>query len=181
MKEILLPALSDAQKYFVARVLTEEGRMAWDQAKVASERVPGVVYRTDDPELIQRIVAGLENHEIIAEVQEAKVEGFPWGRSTVDAGSSQETEIAPGDLAAPAVATRPSAMSYPRIFAGIGCVVLLALLFLWTEGLATEQQSGPQILQVLLSALHGRDIAPCRQRDALNSEVGNRKSPRICL
>jgi len=35
--------------------------------------------------------------------------------------------------------------------------------------------------QNLLSALHGRDIAPRRQREALNSEVGKRMSPRICL
>jgi len=51
------------------------------------------------------------------------------------------------------------------------------------EGYRAKRGTSSRLVEPLspLSALHGRDIAPCRRRSALNSEAGNQMGPRICL
>lgn len=142
MKQIVLPPLTDAQKYFVAKVLNEEGGMAWGQARATSERVPGMIYRTDNAELIQRIVAGLAAHKIAADVQDV-------GSREEAVDHPETTSVASSLLAAhPANAFRPRTVSSARVVAGIVCILLLVLLLGWTEELASAQKTGPQILQV---------------------------------
>lgn len=158
-REIALPALDDEQQHVVATILHHIGGTHWLTARVRVRNLPGIVYRSADSEVVDRIRIALVQAGFRPEVRDSPLAALPlWEAPPAqDVGSGEEavghpetTSVASSIPAAhPANAfRRPLTVSDARVVAGIVCILLLVLLLGWTEELASAQETGPQILQV---------------------------------
>ena len=69
MKGISLPALTEEQRYFAAKVLSETTGMDWEGAAKATRSTPGVVFSSQDEAVLTRLKQRLESAGLSPEVQ----------------------------------------------------------------------------------------------------------------
>lgn len=138
MKEIILPALSEEQRYLAARILWEIGDVEWATAKERVARLHRAAFSSADLEGVERVRAALEKAGLMPEVRD-ELSGSDIGRQQMS-----HEDIRVRSL----LHARPSFVRTTRFVSGVVSVVLLTLLFTWTERTAEIQTSGPQILQV---------------------------------
>ncbi|HEY6071835.1 MAG TPA: hypothetical protein VIV15_00215, partial [Anaerolineales bacterium] len=75
MKQLIVPALDEQHRYFVARILNDTAKIEWATAQELAAKAPGAVFESEDWEILGRIASESEATGIKAEFRDAFLAG----------------------------------------------------------------------------------------------------------
>lgn len=138
MKKIIAPALDEGQAYWAAKSLAEVAGIGWNSASTLVKRAPGAVFETEDNQLAEKLREALARNGIKVEIRE----GTPFDAEEVRRIADEER------VRQEVRRTVWEPRLWVRGLSGGLALVSFLWLYLSTELLASQQETGPQLLQV---------------------------------